>query len=79
MPFVRMLHGKGTGALRQAIREQLAHHALVRSYAPAEAKEGGEGITVVTCANLARLLHEDTFRPGATCLSLSPRGEGAGE
>jgi DNA mismatch repair protein MutS2 len=48
MPFVRILHGKGTGALRQAIREQLAHHALVRSYAPAEAKEGGEGITVVT-------------------------------
>jgi DNA mismatch repair protein MutS2 len=48
MPFVRILHGKGTGALRQAIREQLAHHALVRSYAPAEAKDGGEGITVVT-------------------------------
>ncbi|HEY7349421.1 MAG TPA: endonuclease MutS2 [Ktedonobacterales bacterium] len=50
MPFVRILHGKGTGALRQAIREQLAHHPLVRSYAPAAANDGGEGITVVTLA-----------------------------
>ncbi|HEY7126260.1 MAG TPA: endonuclease MutS2 [Ktedonobacterales bacterium] len=48
MPFVRLLHGKGTGALRQAIREQLAHHPLVRSFAPAAANDGGEGITVVT-------------------------------
>jgi DNA mismatch repair protein MutS2 len=48
MPFVRILHGKGTGALRQAIRDQLAHHPLVRSYAPAAANDGGEGITVVT-------------------------------
>ncbi len=48
MPFVRILHGKGTGALRQAIRDQLAHHPLVRSYAPAAAADGGEGVTVVT-------------------------------
>ncbi len=48
MPFVRILHGKGTGALRQAIRDQLAHHPLVRSYAAAAANDGGEGITVVT-------------------------------
>ncbi len=48
MPFVRILHGKGTGALRQAVREQLAHHPLVRSIAPAAAAEGGEGVTVVT-------------------------------
>jgi DNA mismatch repair protein MutS2 len=48
MPFVRLLHGKGTGALRQAIREQLARHPLVRSFASAAANDGGEGITVVT-------------------------------
>ncbi len=48
MPFVRLLHGKGTGALRQAIREQLAHHPLVRSFAPAAANDGGEGVTIVT-------------------------------
>jgi DNA mismatch repair protein MutS2 len=50
MPFVRILHGKGTGALRQAIRDQLAHHPLVRGLAPAAANDGGEGITVVTLA-----------------------------
>jgi len=29
---VRVIHGKGTGTLRQAIREQLARHPLVKSY-----------------------------------------------
>jgi DNA mismatch repair protein MutS2 len=48
MPFVRILHGKGTGALRQAIRQQLAHNPLVKSYKSAEAKDGGDGITIVT-------------------------------
>jgi DNA mismatch repair protein MutS2 len=48
MPFVRILHGKGTGALRQAIRDQLAHHPLVRAYESAAANDGGEGVTVVT-------------------------------
>ncbi len=50
MPFVRILHGKGTGALRQAIRQQLSHHPLVKSQASADAKDGGDGITVVTLA-----------------------------
>jgi DNA mismatch repair protein MutS2 len=48
MPSVRILHGKGTGALRQAIREQLAHHALVRAHEPAPSAEGGDGVTVAT-------------------------------
>ncbi|HEU5441715.1 MAG TPA: endonuclease MutS2 [Ktedonobacterales bacterium] len=47
LPFVRLLHGKGTGALRQAIREQLARHPLVKSFEAAPQKEGGEGVTVV--------------------------------
>jgi DNA mismatch repair protein MutS2 len=51
MPFVRILHGKGTGALRQAVREQLAHHPLVRAYASAPEPEGGEGVTVATLAH----------------------------
>jgi DNA mismatch repair protein MutS2 len=50
MPFVRILHGKGTGALRQAIRQQLSHHPLVKSMASAEAKDGGDGVTIVTLA-----------------------------
>lgn len=44
---VRVLHGKGTGALRAAVRERLRHHPLVKSFASAEAKDGGDGVTVV--------------------------------
>lgn len=50
MPFVRLLHGKGTGALRQAIRQQLTKHPLVKSFESAAANDGGDGITVVTLA-----------------------------
>jgi len=47
---VRIIHGKGTGALRQAVREQLARHPLVRAYRPAIYGEGGEGVTIVEMA-----------------------------
>jgi DNA mismatch repair protein MutS2 len=50
LPSVRILHGKGTGALRQAVREQLAREPFVGDYASAPAAEGGDGITVVTFA-----------------------------
>ena len=43
---IRIIHGKGTGALRQAIREYLEGHPLVESLAPGEGA-GGEGVTVV--------------------------------
>ena len=46
MPFVRIVHGKGTGALRQAVREQLRDHALVKSYRSGAHGEGGSGVTV---------------------------------
>src|SRR5438067_6072456 len=44
---VRIVHGKGTGALRTAVREQLAHHPLVKSYTSAAPQEGGDGVTIV--------------------------------
>ena len=44
---VRIVHGKGTGALRNAVREVLARHPLVREHASAGATEGGDGATVV--------------------------------
>jgi DNA mismatch repair protein MutS2 len=50
MPTVRVVHGKGTGALRQVVRDQLASHPLVSSWGPAELKEGGEGATVARLA-----------------------------
>ncbi len=43
---VLIIHGKGTGTLRRAVRELLAGHPLVRSHEPAERAEGGEGVTV---------------------------------
>jgi DNA mismatch repair protein MutS2 len=46
LPFVRIIHGKGTGALRQAVREELRGHALVSEFRPGDAAEGGEGVTV---------------------------------
>ena len=42
----RIIHGKGTGALRRAIREYLADHTLVAS-AESDEGAGGDGVTVV--------------------------------
>src|SRR5712692_7759350 len=47
MSSIRIVHGKGTGALRAAVRERLAHHPLVKSYTSAPPQEGGDGVTVV--------------------------------
>jgi DNA mismatch repair protein MutS2 len=47
---VRIVHGKGTGTLRQIVREQLAQHPLVQSYRSGLYGEGGEGVTVVELA-----------------------------
>ena len=44
---VKIIHGKGTGTLRRAVREQLGKHPLVSSYRPAGYGEGGEGVTIV--------------------------------
>ncbi len=41
-----ILHGKGTGALRDAIRNYLASCSFVKSYGPAPPAEGGDGVTV---------------------------------
>jgi DNA mismatch repair protein MutS2 len=44
---LRIVHGKGTGALRTAVREMLAGHPLVREQTPASQSEGGDGATIV--------------------------------
>ena len=46
LPFVRIIHGKGTGALRQAVRDELRGHPLVGEFRAGENSEGGEGVTV---------------------------------
>lgn len=46
LPFVRIIHGKGTGALRKVVRDLLATHPAVASYESAPANQGGDGATV---------------------------------
>ncbi len=45
---LELVHGKGTGALRRAVRELLRGHPLVTSFESAEPKQGGDGVTIVT-------------------------------
>ncbi len=47
MPFIRIIHGKGTGALRKALREYLNSHPLVKGIETPKPEEGGEGVTIV--------------------------------
>jgi DNA mismatch repair protein MutS2 len=44
---VTIIHGLGTGALRDAVRSAAADHPLVRSIRPGERGEGGDGATIV--------------------------------
>ncbi|MBI3969449.1 MAG: Smr/MutS family protein, partial [Chloroflexi bacterium] len=48
---VRLIHGKGTGALRQAVRQHLKGHSLVKDFDTAPPREGGEGVTLATLAS----------------------------
>jgi DNA mismatch repair protein MutS2 len=50
VPAVFLLHGHGTGALRDAVRKELARSTYVARYRPADAGQGGEGVTVVWLA-----------------------------
>jgi len=44
---VWVVHGKGSGVLRQEIRRYLSKHSLVRSQRPADPQHGGAGATQV--------------------------------
>jgi DNA mismatch repair protein MutS2 len=46
MPMVRIIHGKGTGVLRDVVRTILKRHPLVRGWQPAPIEQGGEGATL---------------------------------
>jgi DNA mismatch repair protein MutS2 len=47
---VRIVHGKGTGTLREAVRQFLAGHPLVKSYRTGGYGEGGIGVTIAYLA-----------------------------
>ena len=46
MPFVRIIHGKGTGKLRQVVRQELTKNTYVDRWESGIEREGGEGVTV---------------------------------
>ncbi|PAE24120.1 MULTISPECIES: endonuclease MutS2 [Bacillaceae] len=46
-PRVSIIHGKGTGALRQGVQEYLRNHRSVKKIRFGEAGEGGTGVTIV--------------------------------
>jgi DNA mismatch repair protein MutS2 len=50
LPWVRIIHGKGTGALRVAVRNALRAHPFVASYEEGKEGEGGDGVTVAKLA-----------------------------
>lgn len=47
VPFSRIIHGKGTGKLRQEVRKYLQNHEFVASFEEGRPNEGGEGVTIV--------------------------------
>lgn len=47
LPSLSIIHGRGTGRLKKAIREYLATHVLVKGFRSGEAQTGGEAVTVV--------------------------------
>jgi DNA mismatch repair protein MutS2 len=50
LPWVRIIHGKGTGKLRVAVRQALSHHPHVKSFESGKDNEGGDGVTVAKLA-----------------------------
>jgi DNA mismatch repair protein MutS2 len=47
---VRIVHGKGTGVLRQVVRDYLAGSPMVDRFEAADARDGGEGVTIAHLA-----------------------------
>jgi DNA mismatch repair protein MutS2 len=46
-PFLRIIHGKGTGALRVRVQQLVANDKRVAKFGYAPAREGGTGVTVL--------------------------------
>ena len=46
IPTVRIVHGKGTGALRQAVQSKLRKTKYVESFRQGEYGEGDAGVTI---------------------------------
>jgi DNA mismatch repair protein MutS2 len=47
LPSLRIIHGKGTGALREVVNDLLKGDGRVKTWRPGGVGEGGTGVTVV--------------------------------
>jgi len=47
LPFLRIIHGKGTGALRSVVQDLLGQDSRVARHALAPPDQGGSGVTIV--------------------------------
>ena len=48
VPYVRVIHGRGTYAVRDAVHKLLKRSSIVKEYKYADAFDGGDGATIVT-------------------------------
>ncbi|HVI37158.1 MAG TPA: Smr/MutS family protein, partial [Gaiellales bacterium] len=46
-PFLRIIHGMGTGVVRERVRRMVARDKRIRSYGFAPRNQGGTGVTIV--------------------------------
>ncbi len=51
LPWVRIIHGKGTGVLRQVVSQKLSGHPLVKRQRLGDPQEGGDGVTIAELAS----------------------------
>lgn len=47
LPFATILHGKGTGVLRQVVQDHLRGNVHVLSFRDGQPEEGGDGVTIL--------------------------------
>jgi DNA mismatch repair protein MutS2 len=47
-PFLRIIHGHGTGRLKSALRKYLSESPYVAEFRPGDRAEGGDGVTIAT-------------------------------
>ena len=52
---IRVIHGKGTGALREMVHAHLANNPAVASFALAGTDGGGWGATIVTLKHVTKM------------------------